>query len=286
VGDDRLRPVWDFADLDGTERRFLTLMEDESESGRAEILTQLARVEGLRGAFAAADALLDDAGALAGSTPVVATRVLLERGRVRRSSGEVEKSLPLFESALAAAEAEGAWFIAADAAHMAAIAAPDRDGMLAWTQRGIDLAETHEGARYWLGPLLNNVGWTHYDAGDHELALDAFSKALEVREQAGDPTSIHLARHAVGTALRALERPAEAAAELEQAVAWAEAEPSAGADVRGWIHEELAEDYAALGRDAEAREQARVALQLLETADPAFSEDAERVTRMRLLAGA
>ncbi len=51
----------------------------------------------------------------------------------------------------------------------------------------------------------------------------------------------------------------------------------------GWFHEELAEEYAALGRESDAREHARRALPLLLDADPSF-EDSERATRLRLLA--
>ena len=40
---DRLRPHWDFDDLDATERRLrAALAEEASEEGRAEVLTQLA----------------------------------------------------------------------------------------------------------------------------------------------------------------------------------------------------------------------------------------------------
>ena len=47
---DRLRPFWDFDDLDGSEHRLREQLDREtSDSGRAEVLTQLARVEGLRG---------------------------------------------------------------------------------------------------------------------------------------------------------------------------------------------------------------------------------------------
>ena len=50
--DDRLRPLWDFDDLDATEQRFHEQLElEESDAGRAEVMTQLARVAGLRGDF-------------------------------------------------------------------------------------------------------------------------------------------------------------------------------------------------------------------------------------------
>ena len=59
-----------------------------------------------------------------------------------------------------------------------------------------------------------------------------------------------------------LGRPAEAAALLEQAVAWTE---SVGRP-DGWFHEELAECYAALGRDDEARVQSDLARSLFDDA--------------------
>ena len=194
---DRLRELWDFDDLDGTAARFGAL--------RAEALTQLARVEGLRGDFAAGDRLLDG---VTEDDPRVRIRVDLERGRLRRSGGDKEAALPLFESAFAAATAAGEDWLAADAAHMCALAAPDRDGFVAWTQRGIELAERSRAAAYWLGPLLNNLGWEYFDAGEHEQALDAFERALEVRLRDPENTAaIEHAREAVAEARRALDLP-------------------------------------------------------------------------------
>jgi tetratricopeptide (TPR) repeat protein len=194
---DPLRPYWDFDDLDTTEARFRAL--------RAEALTQLARVEGLRDRFEAGDRLLDEAATE--SDPRVRIRVDLERGRLRRSSGEKDAALPLFEAAYAAARAAGEDWLAADAAHMCALAAPDRDGFVTWTQTGIELAETSEVAAYWLGPLLNNLGWEYFDAGEHEVALAAFERALAAREREPENVAaLEAAREAVDEALRALGR--------------------------------------------------------------------------------
>jgi tetratricopeptide (TPR) repeat protein len=274
---DPLRPVWDFDDLDASEARFRARLEGEtSDPARAEVLTQLARVHGLRGEFDEGDRLVDEAAALAGSSPAAQVRVSLERGRLRRSSGDPQAALPLFEEAFAVAVEGGEDWLAADAAHMAALAAPDREVMLAWTRRGIDLASESADARYWLGPLLNNLGWEHYEAGEHEQALDAFERALSAREEDPDrPAEIEIARYAVAKTLRALGRPQEAAALLEQAVEWARTvgQPD------GWFHEELAECYAALGRDDEAREQAKAALPLVPEAD------ADRLARLQALSG-
>jgi Tetratricopeptide repeat len=279
---DRLRLLWDFDDLDVTDQRFREqLASEDSDAGRAEVLTQLARIHGLRGDFDAGDDLIDDATLLAGSSTVARARIDLERGRLRRSSGDRERALPLFESAFAIALEAEQEFVAADAAHMAALAAPDRAGLVAWTERGVALADEHAEASYWLGPLLNNLGWEHYEAGEYAQALDAFERALAARERRPEnPKPIALARYAVGKALRALGRSEEAIPLLEQAVAWAEA---AGRP-DGWYHEELAEEYAAVGRGEEAGEQARRAIPLLEADDPSFAEDAERRARLAALA--
>jgi tetratricopeptide (TPR) repeat protein len=279
---DWLRAHWDFDDLDTSERRFHDLLRAEPEaSRRAQILTQLGRVHGLRGNFEEGERCIAAAEAEAGTSGPARVRIDLERGRIRRSSGDKEAALPLFESAFASATEAGALFLAADAAHMAALAAPDREGFVAWTKRGIELAESDDSARYWLGPLLNNLGWELYEAGELEEGLDAFERALAARER--DPENeeaIALARYAVGKTLRTLGRPAEATVLLEQAVAWADGEGKPD----GWFHEELAESYAALGRPAEAREQARRALGLLTAADPSFEHNGERAIRLRAYA--
>src|SRR6266516_7733754 len=139
---DRLRPLWDFDDLAASEQRFrVQLEQEETDAGRAEVLTQLARVEGLRGHFDASEELLRKADPLAGSSPIALVRIELERGRKLRSSGDAEAALPLFESAFARAVEAGEHYLAGDAAHMAALAAPHREGMEVWTRRAPELGE-------------------------------------------------------------------------------------------------------------------------------------------------
>ncbi|HEX4323077.1 MAG TPA: hypothetical protein VHZ77_00440 [Gaiellaceae bacterium] len=267
---DRLRPLWDFDDLDTTEGRFRAqLALETSDSGRAEVLTQLARVEGLRGRFEECDALLDAAETLGGAE----AQVLLERGRRERSSGQAGEGLAQFEEAFERARSNGDDVIAVDAAHMLAIVGDSE----AWTARAVEIAAAADdpGVRYWLGPLYNNLGWSRYEAGTAG-ALEAFELALASRERDDQrPYEREVARYAVGKALRTVGRAGEAAAALEQCVAWA---AEAGAE-DGYFYEELAEDYAALGRDAEAQEQARRALELL------TDDDSSRVRRLRELSG-
>jgi tetratricopeptide (TPR) repeat protein len=197
---DRLRPLWDFDDLDASRERFLAqLAEETTDAGRAEVLTQLARVESLRDAFERCDELLDEAEALGGVT----ARLLLERGRRARSSGSDGAGFAEFHRALELAQESREDVLAADAAHMLALV-DDAEG---WTARGIEIAgASHDpGVRYWLGPLYNNIGWTRFDAGDYEGALDAFELALASRERDDQrESSLQHAREAIEEARRAL----------------------------------------------------------------------------------
>ena len=105
---DRLRPLWDFEDLDGSEQRLRSRLDsEETGAGRAEVLTQLARVEGLRGDYDASERLLHEADATAGASDVARVRIDLERGRKLRSSGDADASMPLFEAAFERASAAG-----------------------------------------------------------------------------------------------------------------------------------------------------------------------------------
>ena len=197
---DRLRPLWDFDDLETTRARFLAQLDEETtDAGRAEVLTQLARVEGLQDEFERCDELLDEAEALGGVTP----RSLCERGRRARSSEQSGAGLEQFHEAFDLARETGDDTLAADAAHMLALV-DDAEG---WTARGIEIAGTSDdpGVRYWLGPLYNNIGWTRFEAGDYAGALEAFELALAARER-DDPreSALQHARDAVDEARRAL----------------------------------------------------------------------------------
>jgi len=191
---DRLRPLWDFDDLDASEQRFRTRLDAETtDAGRAEVMTQIARVEALRGDFDKCLELLDEAEPLAGDDPVANIRLELERGRMFRSSGDPEAAYPLFQGAFARALEADERYLAGDAAHMCAIAVDDRELQEQWTQRGLD-----EGDPYWAGPLYNNLGVAYSEAGDHARALELFELALEARLRDPDnEQAIEWAREAV-----------------------------------------------------------------------------------------
>lgn len=199
---DRLRPLWEFGDLAATEQRLRQQFErEESDPGRAEVLTQIARVHSLRDEFDACARVLDEAEPLAGTDPRANVRLELERGRMFRSSGDPEAAYPLFVSAYDRALEAGDAYLAGDAAHMCAIAVDDRKLQEEWTQRGLQ-----HGDPYWAGPLHNNLGSAYMHAGRYERALESFELALEARlRDPGNAQAIEWAREAVAEARQALD---------------------------------------------------------------------------------
>ena len=200
---DRLRPLWDFDDLETTEARLRAQLERETgDEGRAEVLTQLARVKSLSDDFDGCEQLLHEAEPLAGDG-IARVRIDLERGRKLRSSGDGGGAAPVFERAFARAHELGEFWFAGDAAHMVAIS--DGSKMLDWTERGLALADAEPDAAYWAGPLLNNLGWHYYDAGDYAQALDVFQRALEVRKRDPEnPQAIVWAQEAIDETRKAM----------------------------------------------------------------------------------
>jgi tetratricopeptide (TPR) repeat protein len=74
-----------------------------------------------------------------------------------------------------------------------------------WTERGLALAESEPDAAYWAGPLLNNLGWHYFEAGEYDRALQTFERALDVRRRdPSNPQAIEWAEEAVDEARNAL----------------------------------------------------------------------------------
>jgi nitroreductase len=124
---------------------------------------------------------------------------------------------------------------------------------------GTEAGEREPDAAYWAGPLLNNLAWAYYDAGEYGRALGLFESALEARER--DPeneAAIAWARYGVAQALRALGRADEAVAAIEPAVEWSRRAGKPEPD----FHDELAACYEAVGRAEEARRQVGLAVRM------------------------
>jgi len=156
---------WNFGQPDSTEAIFRTYSRGAVGGDvdyLAQLLTQIARTQGLQRQFAAAHA-----------TSTRSSRCSATRSRWRgcatsracrtfNSSKHPDKARPLFLDAWERSRAIGADFYAVDAAHMIAIVEPP-DSALAWNQRALAVAEASSSSRAkkWLGSLYNNLGWTY-----------------------------------------------------------------------------------------------------------------------------
>src|SRR5262249_12068011 len=122
-------------------RALLPQAEQAADRGYyLELLTQIARAEGLQRKFAAAHRTLDTvAAALAAAGARAQIRYWLERGRVFNSAGDPAEAHPLFQAAWERATQAGEEFHAVDAAHMLAIVVPPAE-QLAWHQQALTQA--------------------------------------------------------------------------------------------------------------------------------------------------
>lgn len=278
--------LWDYSNPAATEAKFRALLP-EHEAGKdaeslVELLTQVARTEGLQKRFADGHATLDRAASLLRPDMMRArARLFLERGRLFNSAGEKEKARKHFQFAYNHARGVGYAAHAVDAAHMLAISAGTPEEALRWNHVAIELAEKSkdERARRWLASLYNNTGWTHHDAGRYDQALDLFRRALTFREQRNQPNETRVARWCVARTLRSMNRLDEALA-LQQTLL---ADHAAAGARDGYVFEELGECHLALGHADEAKEWFFKAYAEFKD-DPDF--DATRLARIRQCAGA
>ena len=102
--------AWDYSDPAGTEAKFRAMLSDARQRSdvprELELLTQIARTQGLRQQFDDAHTTLDEVKKRLGeATPRVRVRYLLERGRAFNSSKQKDKAIPLFTEAMARSSA-------------------------------------------------------------------------------------------------------------------------------------------------------------------------------------
>jgi len=283
--------LWNYQNPAETERTFRDLLPQAEASGTTsyhlQLLTQIARAIGLQGRFDEAHGVLDEVeqefkAPGAENLPLARIRYLLERGRLRNSSGEVEESKPLFLEAWQLALGAQQDCYAIDAAHMLGIVTPP-EGQLQWSLRAMETAEKsqEECAQRWLGPLYHNIGMTYLDLGRHAEALACFEKGWELRKAQGNKQTTRIAKWSVAHALRKMGRLAEALRmqrELEQELA-------ADNESDGFVAEEIAECLLAQGSQDEARPYFRRAYELLQDIPWVAESDSTRLARLSRLGG-
>lgn len=248
--------LWDFSKPQETEQKFravLLLPGVESDLNyQLELLTQVARTQGLQRKFDEAHKTLDDVQgrllARSHSDPIRASiRYELERGRVFNSSNLKDKAVGHFEKALELGNQMKEDVLAVDAAHMLGIATTG-DTSLTWNERAVQMAEASDNprAKGWLGALYNNIGWTYHDMGKYDVALDYFERDLKWYEERKLENQTRIAKWSIAKMHRLLGDPAKAYE--EQKAIEAEIE-SKNIDPDGYVFEELGECLIALDRE-------------------------------------
>ena len=276
--------LWDYDHPGATERKFRELLPTALDSldlsYLSQLLTQIARTEGLQRKFQEAHKSLDRVQkALDKTDDKTRVRYLLERGRVYNSSRKQEEARPLFQEALDLALKSKDDFNAVDAAHMMAIVEPT-EKQLQWNLKALDVAENsaEEKVRKWMGSLYNNIGWTYFEQQQYEESLLMFEKALEFQRQQGDPNKIMIAKWCVAKTLRKMDHTEEA---LEMQRDLFEQYQAAGKK-SGYVYEEIAECLTVMGQEQEAEGWFAAAYEEL-SRDPRLANEQDRLNRLKEL---
>lgn len=253
-----INKLWDYSNPKASEERFRErLAEEEKDNStlaeRMEIMTQIARAEGLQQKFDEAHKTLDTVEASLpthGST-LVETRYHLERGRAFNSSGNKEKAKEEFLKALESGKKGGHDYYAIDAIHMMGIA-DEHAKQLEWTEQGIAMAEasTEDRAKLWLGTFYNNSGWTYFGMGEYKKALDLFIKNEKFAESRNNTTDIQIARWSQGKMHRFLKQ-IDTALSIQYSLEKAIHDKTMEED--GYVYEEIAECLLAEGKANDAK---------------------------------
>ncbi|MCK4233747.1 tetratricopeptide repeat protein [candidate division WOR-3 bacterium] len=275
--------MWDYSNPGQTEIKFRELIPVAKESGDmsyyGQLLTQIARTEGLQGKFEEAHKTLDTVETLiTDALVVVKIRYLLERGRVYNSSKHPDKAKPLFLEAMEIAEKNKEDYYAIDAIHMLQIVEPP-EKQIEWADKAIELAEksTDKRAKKWLGPLYNNTGWTYFDIKNFEKALELFKKSLEFREEREDEQGIRIAKWCIARTYRSLGRIEEAL--KIQEVLEKEIEEK-GVEPDGFVFEELGECLLLKGDKEGAKKYFKRAYELLSKIEWLEPDRLERIKKL------
>lgn len=274
--------VWDYGDPAGTAERFREVLAKvgDDTAYRLELLTQLARTQGLQREFDEAHRILDGVEPHLASSPRLEVRYRLERGRTFNSSGKKVEASAEFLQAWEVAVPAGEDGLAVDAAHMLGISEPPEKRM-AWHLEALALAEKSDQpqAQKWKGSLYNNIGWTYHDEKAYDKALDMFERAVIFREEQGKVDLIRIAHWCVARCLRSLEHVEEALAKQMALLAEYEAENKPA----GYTWEEVAECLLALDRADEARPYFALAYEHLSQDKWLQAEEPERLARLKQL---
>jgi tetratricopeptide (TPR) repeat protein len=278
--------LWNYSDPALTEKTFqeiyLKSKETESNTYLAQLLSQIARSQGLQGNFDAGFKTIIAAEEISEENDRLAeVRILLETGRLNNSSGSRETAREFFWEAKELAVAEGFDLYAIDAVHMLGIVDPP-EKQLEWNMLAIEMTEETDDkrAKGWLGPLLNNTGWSYFDLGEYDKALELFRKSLKWREEIEDESGTRIAKWTIARTLRAMKDHEKA---LEIQLELAREIEDKGISPDGYVYEELGELYLINDDIINAKHYFGLAYPLLSTDPWLQKNEAARLERIKEL---
>lgn len=280
--------LWDYGNPAATEAKFQDIFEATKKQAtkeyQLELLTQIARCQGLQQKFDDAHTTLDEVEPnLTDSMPTARIRYYLERGRAYNSAGNAEKAQELFQTAYDIGVKDSLDFFTVDAAHMLGIVTKGEDS-LKWNEEAMKLAEGSDDprAKLWLGSLYNNIGWTYFDMADYQVAYDIFGKCKLWYEEKKLAPQARIARWSEAKALRMLGKLQESLKiqmELKDEIDFSGEEPD------GYVYEEIAECLLLLKKPEVAKEYFAKAYEYLSKDNWLVTNQPDRLERMKKNAG-
>lgn len=276
--------MWNYQNPQETETKFKELLPMAKKSGDTsyfiELLTQIARTQGLQGKFEEAHTTLDTAlNLLTDELKQAKVRYLLERGRVYNSSGNPEKAKPFFIEAFEIAKVNKLDLYAIDAAHMMGIVEPP-ENQLDWSLKALEITEktTDKRAKGWLGPLYNNIGWTYHDLKEYDKALALFEKGLKWCEEINDEQGMRIQTWNIARTYRSLGKVEKA---LEKQKALEKEYEEKGIEQDGYVFEEIGECLLLLNKNEEAKPYFAKAYEYLSRDKWLVDNEPERLERLK-----
>lgn len=278
--------LWDYNDPASTETKFKELLPQAEQSDdknyHAQLLTQIARTQGLQMNFDDAHTTLDSVEKmLFPDIPIAKIRYMLERGRIYNSSKQPAKAREYFKEAFNESIIQHEDFYAVDAAHMMGIVEPGEES-LRWNERAIELANlsADEKTKKWLGSLLNNTGWTYHNMGNYDKAMDLFQGCLKWHEERNTGKGYRIAKWTVARTLRsqglyndALIKQKELLKEIHDNKY----------EENGYVYEEIGENLYAIEQKDEAKQYFANAYDLLSKDEWLKTNEKERLDRLKKL---
>jgi len=277
--------LWDYDHPDATEKKFRALLPAAERAANfsyeLQLLTQIARCQGLQGKFDECQATLDSVERrLTDDFSVARIRYLLERGRAFNSADHPDKAMPFFVKAWEKAKDAGEDGYAIDAAHMVAIAEPNLERQIEWNRRALALAERSSKQQDWIPTILNNLGESYRASGKYSEALDCFQRQAQWSRDRHEEVDIYTTKD-IARMNRMLGHP-DVALKLIEPVA---KDLKSHGKPDGYISAEYGQCLYAMGRRDEARPFLVEAYQLLSKDDYMVKNEPEELKHIKELSG-